>query len=118
METMQHNPTHADTCFACVEACERCLTACLEMGASDGKGHDMTACMKLCRDCADFCMMCGRLDARGSAFSMQFMALCADVCDACAAECGKHAAHHTHCRVCVEACRACAAECRQMAGTE
>jgi hypothetical protein len=45
----------------------------------------------------------------------QYMQLCADVCEACAAECGKHADHHAHCKACAEACSRCAAECREMA---
>ncbi|WP_394330467.1 four-helix bundle copper-binding protein [Spirosoma radiotolerans] len=114
METMQHNHSHTDTCFSCAEACERCATACLEMGDKDGKGHDMTTCIKLCRDCADICTLCGRLDARGSEFSRDFMALCAEVCEACAEECEKHADHFAHCKACAEACRKCAEECRSM----
>ncbi|HDR9360290.1 TPA: four-helix bundle copper-binding protein, partial [Burkholderia vietnamiensis] len=38
---------------------------------------------------------------------------CAQACDACAAECGRHA--HEHCRRCAQACEACAAMCRAMA---
>ena len=60
--------SHADTCFECAEACERCVTACIEMGDQDSKHHDMTLCVKLCRDCADICTLCGRLEARGSQF--------------------------------------------------
>ena len=115
METMQHNHTHADTCFDCAEACEYCATACLEMHDTDSKGHDMTACIKLCRDCADICTLCGRLTARGSQFMKSFMVVCAEVCEACAAECEKHAGHIAHCKTCAEACRKCAEECRSMA---
>ncbi len=115
MTTTNHAHGHADTCFECAEACERCVTANLDMGDQDSKHHDMTACIKLCRDCADICTLCGRLEARGSQFMKQYMQLCADVCEACATECEKHADHHAHCKVCAEACRRCAAECREMA---
>jgi Domain of Unknown Function (DUF326) len=112
---MQREHSHPTTCFDCVEACERCATACLMMGDRDSKQHDLTHCVRLCRDCADICTLCGRLDARGSEFSRQYMLLCADVCDACAIECEKHADHLAHCKACAEACRKCAKECREMA---
>lgn len=40
--------------------------------------------------------------------------VCAELCDACAAECEKHE-HHEHCRICAESCRRCAEQCRQLA---
>lgn len=115
MEAMQHEYTHTDTCFDCAETCERCVTALLEMGEEDSKGHDLTACIKLCRDCADICTLCGRLAARGSQFMKSYMTVCAEACEACAAECDKHADHVAHCKACAEACRKCAEECRAMA---
>ena len=115
MTPTNHAHGHADTCFECAEACERCITACVEMGDQDSRHHSLTACIKLCRDCADICTLCGRLEARGSQFMKQYMQLCADVCEACSTECGKHADHHAHCKACAEACRRCAAECREMA---
>jgi hypothetical protein len=32
---------------------------------------------------------------------------CAQACNASAAECDRHAAHHEHCRLCAEVCRRC-----------
>jgi hypothetical protein len=49
----------------------------------------------------------------GSDFSGRICALCAEVCQACADECGRHDVDH--CQQCAEACRLCAAECRKMA---
>ena len=43
---------------------------------------------------------------------------CAQICDACAKECEKHAAHMEHCRVCAEICRKCADECRKVAAAD
>ncbi len=114
METMMMNK-HVETCFDCARACEACVTACLNMGDRDAKGHDMTACIQLCRDCADICTLCARLTVRGSQSMASFMTVCAEACEACAAECEKHADHNEHCKACAEACRRCAAECRQMA---
>lgn len=106
--------SHVETCFACAKACEECVTACIDMRDTDSKGHDMTACIRLSRDCADLCTLCGRLTARGSQFMQSFMQVCADACDACAAECEKHADHMAHCKACADACRKCADECRSM----
>nr|WP_235935383.1 four-helix bundle copper-binding protein [Candidatus Laterigemmans baculatus] len=40
--------------------------------------------------------------------------ICADVCEACGAECRDHEADH--CQRCADACEQCAKECRRMAG--
>ncbi|WP_240040798.1 four-helix bundle copper-binding protein [Pseudocnuella soli] len=50
----------------------------------------------------------------GSDRAKELCRLCADACEACAAECGQH--QHDHCQQCAQACRACAEECRRMAG--
>jgi hypothetical protein len=39
--------------------------------------------------------------------------VCADLCEACAVECGKHKGETM--RKCAEACRRCAATCREVA---
>ena len=99
-----------DACVRCAEACEHCATACL--GEADVKM--MAGCIRLDRDCADICWLAAGWMSRGSTFSAALCRLCAEVCDACGAECGKHKADH--CQRCAEACRQCAAECRKMAG--
>ncbi len=105
---------HVQTTFDCVKAAEECATACINMGDTDSKGHDMTACIKLTRDVADIAGLCGRLCARDSQFMKSYMRVCAEACDACATECEKHADHMDHCKACAEACRKCADECRSM----
>ncbi len=72
----------------------------------------MSRCIALDLDCADLCRTAASLMARGSAFAGEFCQLCATVCDACAAECGKH--DMDHCQQCAAACRRCAEACRSM----
>ena len=98
-----------DACNACADACDHCAVACLR---EDDVGM-MAECIRLDIDCAAICRLCVGFMARGSDFDSRLCALCAEVCDACAAECGKH--KHDHCKACAEACKRCAAECRRMA---
>ncbi|WP_404818538.1 four-helix bundle copper-binding protein [Rhodoferax ferrireducens] len=50
--------------------------------------------------------------ARGDDHLMTVCTLCAQVCQACGAECGKHAM--AHCQRCAEACQRCADACTSM----
>lgn len=93
----------------CAAACEHCANACL----NEPDVAKMTECIRLDRDCADICAMTAAWIARDSHFTQRLTALCAAICDACGAECGKHQ-HHDHCRECAEACRRCAEACRSM----
>jgi hypothetical protein len=106
-----HEHYHAciTACQTCAVECEHCATACLQK-------PDVTArirCIQLQRDCADICFMAVAFMARGSNYAKQICALCADICDACGAECARF--KDDHCQRCVEECRRCAAECRRMA---
>ncbi|WP_236059825.1 four-helix bundle copper-binding protein [Chitinophaga rhizophila] len=38
--------------------------------------------------------------------------ICADICEACAAECSKH--DNPHCRECADTCTQCAEACRKL----
>ena len=99
---------HHDTkaLLDCMAACDACVAACLDQ-------PDRANCVRLCLDCADLCVASARLMARGSRFHQELCALCADIAEACAAECEKY--DEEHCRSCAEACHHCAAECRKMA---
>ena len=74
----------------------------------------MATCIALDIDCAAACRMAAGAMARGSRFAEHFCRLCAEVCQACGEECGKHQADH--CQACSRACMKCAEECRRMAG--
>lgn len=95
-------------CYECATACENCAASCLEE-------HDvksMARCIALDTDCAAICRLAAAATARGSEFTEPICQLCAAICDACGAECGKHAMDH--CQQCAMACQRCAEECRSM----
>ena len=73
----------------------------------------MAACIQLDMECAAICYAAAQLMSLGSKHVKELCRICADICDACGAECGKH--HTEHCQECATACKECAAECRQMA---
>ena len=73
----------------------------------------MADCIATDMDCAQICHLAVAYMARGSRQVPAMCGLCAQICDACAAECEKH--EHQHCKDCAEACRRSAAECRKVA---
>ena len=101
-------------CLECVQVCEQCAVACI-----DGASTDMTRCAKLCLDVAELSRSCATLCSRDSEFTAGLARVCADACEACAAECEKGCAEGCAIddvmRRCAEACRRCAETCRQMA---
>lgn len=90
----------------CATQCNNCTTACLD--EQDVKA--MANCIKLDIDCAEICRLTAAFIARGSVHAMHLMKECADICNACAAECGKHS-HMEHCKKCADACKKCAVAC-------
>ena len=106
-----NQPNHSllDALNACVAACERCASACLQ--EEDVKM--MARCIALDFECADICQTTAASIARGGAQMQAICALCASACRDCAAECGKH--DMDHCKRCAEACTRCVAACLAMA---
>jgi hypothetical protein len=100
-----------DACNACAEACNRCAVACL----FEPNRHDLARCIQLDMDCAEICHLTAGYVSRGSELLDHVTALCNEVCEMCAAECGRHPMDH--CRRCAEACRACAQQCRRVTTT-
>ncbi|MCY1061586.1 four-helix bundle copper-binding protein [Nannocystis sp. SCPEA4] len=101
---------------ACIDACMDCATACEMCGSSclaETNVAEMARCIRMNQDCADFCFMTVALLSRCSEHAQRLCQLCADVCDACGAECAKYPV--AHCQQCAEACKSCADECREMA---
>ena len=90
----------------CADACTRCSVACLD--EKDVKM--MVACIRLDLDCAAICETSASFAARDSVYMEHILKVCAEICNACAAECEKHA-HLEHCRKCAESCRKCAKDC-------
>ena len=100
----------------CLLACNACATACLQCASACLKEDDpksMAQCIALDYECADICRLAASSMAMGSSKMKAVCALCADACEACAAECGKHAMDH--CQTCSQACKRCAELCRAMA---
>ncbi|MCS6851234.1 MAG: four-helix bundle copper-binding protein [Gemmataceae bacterium] len=92
-------------CGNCRAACLACVAACLnESGRAE--------CIRLCLDCADICGTCEAVASRKGPMAKALMAICAEACTKCAAECEKHR-EDPACKRCAEACRACAKECQQ-----
>lgn len=105
-----HQETCLQSCNDCAAVCDHCANACM----NEPEPQKYRTCMQTTLDCAAICRLVAELIARDSRFSREAYLLCAQVCEATAAECERHAADH--CQVCAETCRACADECRRMAG--
>jgi hypothetical protein len=90
----------------CVALCNHCFDACLK----ENDIKPLADCIALDRQCADVCSLTAGWLAAGHKFADRLKSLCADICNACAAECEKH--EHNHCRECARACRDCAAACQ------
>ncbi len=92
----------------CALMCTSCADACV------AEEMDMAQCIRSCLDCADVCTATARLAVRRTGQNVEvlraMLALCADVCESCAAECERHA--HGHCELSARMCRECAADCR------
>lgn len=101
---------------SCIEACLHCGAACNTCASSctrENHIHMMAKCIQLDMECASLCYAAAQLMSFGSNWSQSICLICAEACEACAEECGKH--DHDHCKACAEACRSCAEECRRMA---
>jgi len=72
----------------------------------------MAKCIQLDMECAAICYAAAQLMSLGSGRAKEICFICAQACDDCAAECGKH--ENEHCKECAEACKNCAEECRKM----
>jgi hypothetical protein len=97
-----------EACDQCAIACNHCSTACLQ----EPDVKMLARCIALDIDCAELCKLASAAMARGSEQAHAICALCAEVCEACGDECGKH--QMDHCKECAAACRRCAQECRRM----
>lgn len=93
----------------CIAACNFCASSCLQ----EEDVQMMANCIRYDMDCADVCRTAAVLLARDSKHVKHLLQECIELCDACAAECGKH--EHDHCQACAIACRECAEACRAAA---
>ena len=72
----------------------------------------MVNCILLDMECADMSRLTAQAIARGDAHLHAISLLCAEICEKCATECGKH--DMDHCQHCAETCKRCAVACRSM----
>lgn len=94
----------------CIEACLRCMrdcTICLNEMAGTASDND---CPKCCIECIDICDITAKALIRNSKYTVDYLHLCAKICDWCAKQCGAH--ENDHCQACAESCRKCAAMCQ------
>ncbi len=96
---------------ACASACRQCASACI----SEADPKMMARCILLDLECADLCSVVAASHARGGDHAHALSLVCAQACEACFAECGKHAMDH--CKQCAEACKRCATACRAITKT-
>lgn len=100
---------------SCMQACMRCALACHHCSAACLVEEDvasMNRCIALDMDCAAVCELAAAVMARNSDNAHAVCRLCAQICELCGDECGKH--DMDHCQQCAQECRACAAECLRM----
>lgn len=93
---------------ACAAACRQCATACI----SEDNPKMMARCIGLDLECADICSATAASLARSGEHAQALSLLCAQACETCSAECGKHSM--SHCKHCAEACKRCADLCRTL----
>ena len=117
METKQshHHTGHKheqliNTLLGCAQACEMCMSACLD----EDEVTPMAHCIELDRDCSEICLLGAKLLIRASEISHKFLLICEDACRSCAEECSKH--KDDHCKACTDACRKCADACHEHHG--
>ncbi|TCJ12196.1 four-helix bundle copper-binding protein [Flaviaesturariibacter flavus] len=99
-----------NTLLECAQACERCMSACLEEKDVTMMAH----CIELDRDCAEVCFIGAKLLLRDSELTNAYLRVCEEACRLCGEECSMH--HHEHCIRCAEACRRCQAACHRHHG--
>lgn len=92
-----------------IQASNQCFSKSLQ----EEDLHRFTECIRLTRECAEVCTLALHALQTESGFTKPIAALCAQVCDTCAVECGRHT--HDHCVACAEACTRTAEACRSLA---
>jgi hypothetical protein len=97
-----------DACLRCAATCNHCASSCLR----EDDVKMMAKCIQLDMECAAICYAAAQFMGMGSDDVIRICTLCADICEACAAECERH--NNEHCSECAAACRKCAEECRRI----
>lgn len=99
-----------ESCVTCAAVCEQTERYCLEKGGD----HANAPHIRLLQDCIEICNTAAHFMLRGSQRYAVTCRTCADICEACAADCEKMWDDDVM-RQCAEVCRTCAASCHTMA---
>lgn len=102
---------------AAVEITNCCHDVCLGTAMNyclEGGEHAEGEHIRLMLDCAEICRTASTFMLVDSLYHRDVCAVCAEICEDCAAECE----HMDGMHACVRTCRDCAETCRQMAGAE
>lgn len=98
-----------EVCYLCAAACDNCAASCLE----EKNLEMMRVCIKLDIQCANICRLAAQFMALNSEVAKELCRVCADVCQRCGDESGRH--EHDHCQDCSRACKRCAEQCIKIA---
>lgn len=103
---------------ACIEACTNCYQVCLQTAMNHclemGGKHVKASHLRLMMSCAEICKTSANFQLIGSHFQHRLHEICAEICEACAAECDEIGDMND----CVAAGKKCADSCRQMLTTQ
>lgn len=94
----------------CLQACEACAKRCLEAP----EVSELTQVVSLSWECAAACDGAAKALLRESQYALEWVTLCASVCQACALECDRHAPAQVCCAQCAAACRVCIEACSKV----
>lgn len=107
-----------DACLDCAQSC----TSCADADLLEPDVEDLRRCVALDQTCADVCEVTARVLSRPGQedrfATHRLLQACVRVCENCADECAKHAAHHRHCAICERTCRVCVQACNALLDTE
>lgn len=100
---------------SCIQACNQCHQICLQTAMNyclnTGGKHLEPEHFRLMISCSEICQTSANFMLSNSRFHSRTCAVCAEVCEACAADCRMIGGMDE----CVQACENCAESCRQMA---
>jgi hypothetical protein len=96
-----------ESCMACITACHHCASVCLEENPEKFAG-----CIRQNMKCGTICFATVQMMTLGSEQADELCLICAEVCNACAAECANY--RNNDCIQCARACLKCAEACRSM----
>jgi hypothetical protein len=107
---MSHDFYHTtiDACLRGAQECEHVLDTCVK------DPEKLAERLRLTRDCADICWTTAAFLSRGSQFAGEICRMCAEVAEACGAECAQR--EMEDCQRCADVCRQVTEECRRVAG--